>query len=122
MGRELELLKGFVIAAAMMYGFFYNMLVAWLEKKRLADGETSLLVAVGSAVTIAFAIPFIGLEDALIVAGMFCLTGVPMIVGSKVRHHRDRAAALALLAELRNVKAESERIRVETEDRPGTGC
>ncbi len=88
------------LAAALLFGIGYNWLTGYLEEKRYAEGETSLLVAGGVMATLLFAVPFIGWLKAGIVLLLFVITGTPMIVGSKIRQHRDMVRARGERAKL----------------------
>lgn len=78
----------YLVLAALGVG--YNALVAQWERKRYLEGYTALAVALGVGVTLA---PFWFFEAAPIwqvYLAFFC-TGLPMIIGSIVRHVRARA-------------------------------
>jgi predicted tellurium resistance membrane protein TerC len=81
-----------------LLGIGYNLLTAWLERHGYMDGITSLVVALGVALTITpFAV--ISLPVALMIAGGFVASGLPMMIGSISRYIKQRDQARKLLAE-----------------------
>ncbi len=87
-------LIAFVCLVAILFGLGWNWLTAWAEKTGFIKGYTAFFVVGGVAVTVALAAFLVGIVAALIVAGMFVLTGTPMIVGSMIRHKRDELRML----------------------------
>lgn len=96
---ELTFIHGMVLVLAPLFGIAYDQAVAWMERKKI-EGETALWVVVGVAVTGLLCVPFIGWSNLGWMALMFTLTGVPMIVGSKVRYHQEQAKARAELVKV----------------------
>lgn len=95
-----------VAIALMAFGAAYNWLVERLEQRGWDRGYTALLVAFGVAITLAGYAVVAGLEAALTVAGLFVASGTPMLLGSMLRHMRqreadERAARERLLEKLR---------------------
>jgi len=87
---DAKLLAGvavFVVMAAPIFGYFFNRLM-----NRLREGEhTSYYVVIGVAVTLALG-ALISWKSALLMAGVFVLTGLPMIVGEFQRTEKKTAA------------------------------
>ena len=90
-----------IYLALVLFGVGYNALVAWMERKKLVEGYMSDVVAVGVALTI---LPFALLpgeyrawQVALMIAGGFVASGLPMMIGSRIRHaiarHDEQQAA-----------------------------
>ena len=79
-----------VFLGLVLFGVFYNTLVAWLEEKAYIEGFVSLSVAAGVAVTLA-GVALISWPAALLVLVCFVASGLPMIVGSIVRYIQQRA-------------------------------
>ena len=78
------------LIGALAFGAFYNWLVDIAEHKGYSEGYVSFLVVFGVLVTLLLAMPFIGLEAALVVGCFFIATGLPMILGSVWRHVKSR--------------------------------
>lgn len=78
-----QLLLGFL---AFFFGLGYNWFVAYLEKRGAGEPYTAFLVAAGVLITLALAMPLVGLNDVLIMTIFFALTGGPMMVGSAARY------------------------------------
>lgn len=78
-----QLLLGFL---AFFFGLAYNWFVAYLEKRGGAEAYTAFLVAAGVLVTLALAMPLVGLNNVLIILIFFALTGLPMMIGSASRY------------------------------------
>ena len=87
-----------IFCGLILLGIGYNLLTAWLERHGYMDGITSLVVALGVALTIT---PFtmISLPFVLMIAGGFIASGLPMIIGSLSRYLKQRDQARKLLAE-----------------------
>jgi hypothetical protein len=77
--------------ALFLFALAYNALVGALQRRGHDRGYTAGLVVGGVAATIAGSAVLIGIEDAITVAACFVASGIPMIVGSAVRHAQDRA-------------------------------
>ena len=76
-----------IYLALLLFGIAYNWLTSQAEKTGFIRGYTSLFVVGGVAVTLA-ATAVISLAFALITAGAFIASGIPMILGSMIRHKR----------------------------------
>jgi hypothetical protein len=87
-----------IYGALVLFGFGFNALIAWFERKGYMEGMTSLMVVLGVALTIA---PFalINLHAVLMIAGGFVASGLPMIIGSLGRYLKQRDEARKFLAE-----------------------
>ena len=77
-------LIAFICLLAVLFGLGWNWLTAVAEKTGFIRGYTAFFVVGGVAGTIILAAFLVGIVAALIVAGMFVLTGTPMIVGSMI--------------------------------------
>jgi hypothetical protein len=82
-----------IYLALLLFGIGYNYLTTWAEKTGFIKGYTSLFVVGGVAVTVA-ATALLSLSFALITAGAFIASGIPMILGSMVRHKREELRQL----------------------------
>lgn len=82
-----------IYLALLLFGVFYNWLTSQAERTGFIRGYTSLFVVGGVAVTVA-AMAVISLAFALITAGAFIFSGLPMIVGSMIRHKREELRQL----------------------------
>jgi hypothetical protein len=79
----------FIVVIAPVFGYFYNRLMDSLK----SDHEhTSLYVAIGVAITLAFG-SLLSWKAAILLLSIFCLTGLPMIVGEFLRTERKRKSA-----------------------------
>ena len=72
-----------IIFSLLAFGVVYNLFVAWLGTRK--RGYTALLVAFGSAVTLA-GVAAINLEAAMITLACFVASGTPMILGDIQRY------------------------------------
>lgn len=81
-----------VIGALFVAGFFYNLLVAWLERKHYDEGYTAILVIGGVAITLV-GIGLLSIEVAGLMFGAFSASGFWMVIGSMWRHARKRERA-----------------------------
>jgi membrane protein DedA with SNARE-associated domain len=86
--------------ALVVFGILYDQLVSWMERHSWSRGGTSLLVVCGTLVTLAAGSVVIGIDDALLVPGLFAASGTPMIVGSLVRYILARAENERQVAEM----------------------
>ena len=88
------------------FGIGFNWLVSWLHRRGWDDGYTWLLVVMGTAVTLVVAGFTVGWPVALIVAGYFGCSGLPMAVGDILRHvqarSRESGPSLSTIEELIN--------------------
>jgi hypothetical protein len=80
-----------VLATLALFGLGYNALVAEIGRHVPDHGYTAYLVAIGVVATLAGAALLIGLDSAIVVAGCFVASGLPMIVGSMARSLRQRS-------------------------------
>lgn len=103
--------------ALVVFGILYDQLVSWLERKGWSRGGTSLLVVCGTLVTLAAASVVIGIDDVLLMLGLFAASGTPMIVGSLVRYILARAENERKLEELARKLLEEKCHDAETADR-----
>jgi hypothetical protein len=76
----------FVVIAAPTFGYFYNRLMDNLKDEH---EHTSLYVAIGVAITLAFG-ALISWKASLLLLSIFTLTGLPMIVGEFLRTEKKR--------------------------------
>ena len=99
-----------VLGALVVFGYFYNRFVAWMEGQGYDEGYTAYLVVGGVMVTEISAAIMVYLmlwrgicvmgDDALAIAteslGLHLLaylaSGLPMIVGATLRHAQERRA------------------------------
>jgi len=84
-------LFGLIATLLVVWGVFFNEVTAYSERKRWTEGYLSLYVALGVAGTLV-GVAFLDLGAALLAAAGFVCTGLPMIVGSVLRHMRRREA------------------------------
>lgn len=80
---------GLVAVVLVLAGFLYNEWVEYLESKRYTEGYLAFVVALGVVMTLV-GVAFLLWQAALIALGAFICTGMPMIVGSVIRHVRRR--------------------------------
>lgn len=78
-----------IYVVLLLFGMGYNALVSWAEKHHYLEGYTAFAVVLGVGVTIGMT-AVISLAFALVTAGAFVASGLPMIVGSIWRHVRAR--------------------------------
>lgn len=90
LGHDLAVIYAFLV----VFGIGYNALVGFLETRKFSEGYVSDLVAVGCALTM---VPFVSLaglypawEMVVFVLGGFVASGLPMMVGARVRHAKAR--------------------------------
>lgn len=76
------------LIGALGFGIVYAVAV-YIPLYGKHGGYTSLLVAFGTAVTLAACIPMIGLVNVLYVVAAFIATGTPMIAGEAIRTKYD---------------------------------
>lgn len=81
---------GMVVLALVLFGIFYNQVVAWLDRSWYMEGYLSLIVALGVFITLLGA-AVISWQAALLVLVCFTASGLPMIVGSIFRYAKQRA-------------------------------
>ena len=93
-GAQLGLYLALIYAGLILFGLGYNDLVGWAETKKYIEGYVSDAVAVGVALTI---LPFALLPGSypawqviVFITGGFVASGLPMMIGSRVRHARAR--------------------------------
>lgn len=85
-----------VYGALILFGFLYNLVVSWLERRGYDEGYTALLVVAGVAVTLG-GVAFIDERAAGLTLGAFACSGGWMVLGSWWRHVRARRRAQDLL-------------------------
>ena len=78
-----------IIVTLVVVGTVYNRAVAYLEVKGYMEGYTSLAVAFGVLVTLAF-VALLDWKVALMTLACFAASGTPMIVGSISRYVKRR--------------------------------
>jgi predicted PurR-regulated permease PerM len=88
------------LIGAVFFGICYNIFVLWLNRRGASEGYTAFLVAIGTAITLLFALPFIGLANTIILTLFFSATGIPMIIGNVREYIQRRAHGLQITAEL----------------------
>jgi predicted tellurium resistance membrane protein TerC len=79
-----------------VFGFLYNLLIGWLERRGYDEGYTALLVVVGVAVTL-IAYSFMDIVPTIEMALAFAASGFWMVIGSWWRHVQARKHAQDLL-------------------------
>jgi predicted tellurium resistance membrane protein TerC len=79
-----------------VFGFLYNLLIGWLERRGYDEGYTALLVVIGVAVTLV-AYSFMDVVPAIEMALAFAASGFWMVIGSWWRHVQARRRAQDLL-------------------------
>ena len=79
-----------VLAALFGFGLGYNSLVAWLERTKRHEGYMSIMVIIGTAVTIAASAILNGTQATLYTLACFAASGAPMALGSMWRHAQRR--------------------------------
>jgi hypothetical protein len=79
----------FIVLAAPIFGYFYNRLMDSLKGE---SEHTSLYVAIGVTITLAFG-SLLSWKASLFLLSIFCLTGLPMIVGEFLRTEKKRKTA-----------------------------
>lgn len=87
---------GVVYGALFLFGFLYNLIVAYLERRGYDEGYVSLLVVAGVAVTLG-GVALLDWRAAALTLGAFACSGFWMVVGSWWRHVRARRRAQDLL-------------------------
>lgn len=80
-----------VLTLLLLFGTGYNQLVAALERDGHDKGYTAILVVIGTAVTLLFALPLIGTDATLKLLACFAASGTPMTIGSMARYAAQRA-------------------------------
>lgn len=71
------------------FGTLYHLFVAYLERTGWASGKSSILVAIGTAVTVVAAAPVIGWTAVALVLFFFVCSGLPMLAGQLLRTIRN---------------------------------
>ena len=88
MRYDLGMIAG-VYGALFVFGFAYNALVTWLEKRDYDEGYTAILVVVGVLITL-IGVAVLDSGAALLVLGAFAASGFWMVVGSWWRYVQAR--------------------------------
>lgn len=78
-----------VYGALFLFGFFYDQLVAWMERNGYDEGYTASLVVFGSLITLG-GIAVIDWRAGLLGLGAFAASGFWMATGSWWRHVQRR--------------------------------
>jgi uncharacterized membrane protein YjfL (UPF0719 family) len=73
-------------AVLFVFGMLYNALTAWMERNGYDRGYTAFLVVGGVAVTVVAVHWAIGWQAVLVLLLAFAASGIPMIIGSMMRH------------------------------------
>lgn len=94
-GASTGLIVG-VYAVLLLFGVGYNLLIAWMERKRYLHGFTAFAVVAGVLVTLA-GVALVNWQAALLVLGAFCASGAPMVIGSIIRYVKEREAVIQAL-------------------------
>jgi hypothetical protein len=89
-GGDLGLISA-VYAALFIFGFAYNVLVAWLERRGYHEGYTAILVVGGTLITLS-GVAIVDWRAAALALGAFACSGFWMVVGSWWRHVQARRA------------------------------
>lgn len=84
-------LIGLVAILLVAFGFAYNGLVDYLERRKYHEGFLSLIVAAGVVVTLV-GVALVDWRSALLALGAFVCSGTPMMVGSIKRYVLRREA------------------------------
>jgi hypothetical protein len=85
LGKALAVYGGLAV-----FGAAYNALTGWVERRGFDEGYTSDLVIGGVLVTVAGTAPLVGIRRAAFVLGAFVASGLPMIIGARVRYRKAR--------------------------------
>lgn len=93
-----------VYALLFIFGVAYNLFMTRLEERGYHEGYVSFLVAGGVLVTL-IGIAVFDSRGALIALGAFTASGTPMIIGSMIRHMRERDIVARAKAESANAEA-----------------
>lgn len=80
-----------VYATLFIFGFIYNLVVQWLERKGYDEGYTAIFVVIGTLVTLG-GVAALDWVAALLALGAFCASGFWMVVGSWWRYVQARRA------------------------------
>jgi hypothetical protein len=80
----------------LLFGVAYNWLVSWMQNKGYDEGYTAILVVIGNGMTLAI-VALVDWRAAVLAAGAFACSGLPMVVGGWWRHVRARKHAQDLL-------------------------
>jgi hypothetical protein len=78
-----------VFAMELLFGVFYNLLIAWWIREKFLEGYASVAVAGGVLVTVGMTAIF-SWQFALLVLGAFCFSGLPVGLGSIWRYVQAR--------------------------------
>lgn len=97
-----------VIAALMLFGILYNLIIGWAEEKRYLEGYTALAVALGVLITLV-GVALVSWQAAVITLGAFVASGTPMLAGSISRYMRARRRDYELIKdEMLKIEKEKE--------------
>lgn len=97
-----QLTFGITLAALLVFGIAYAMLVRHMSNKKVS-GQTAYMVVGGVAVALIASIPTFGVTAVVIFFCYFSACGLPMVIEYDLRVHnerrRDEEAAAALAKE-----------------------
>lgn len=105
-----------VYLSLLVFGLSYDWIVGQIERSSYAKFvNTALLVIIGTIVTLAAAIPLIGVKNAVLALGAFAASGLPMAAGSYIRQiklqHQDDAQSKTIAQEEFDDQEKSKRLR-----------
>ena len=80
----------------LLFGILYNRLVSWMQDNGYDEGYTAVLVVIGSGVTLAV-VALVDWRAAVLAAGAFACSGLPMVIGGWWRHVQARKRGQDLL-------------------------
>ena len=80
----------------LLFGVAYNWFVSWMQDNGYDEGYTAILVVIGNGVTLVI-VALVDWRAAVLVAGAFACSGLPMMAGGWWRHVRARKHAQDLL-------------------------
>lgn len=80
----------------LLFGVAYNWLVSWMQDNGYDEGYTAVLVVIGTGVTLTV-VALLDWRAAVLAAGAFACSGLPMVIGGWWRHVRARRHGQDLL-------------------------
>jgi len=80
----------------LLFGIAYNWLVSWMQNNGYDEGYTAVLVVIGNGVTLAV-VALVDWRAAVLAAGAFACSGLPMVIGGWWRHVQARKRGQDLL-------------------------
>lgn len=78
-----------MLAALLLFGIFYALLVNWMSKKNVR-GQTAYMVVAGVSIGLVASIPTFGLTVVTIMFSYFAACGLPMVIEYGIRVHQER--------------------------------